>query len=121
MIKLYYKKQIGKNGEDIAANFLNQKGYTILDRNFNSWWGEIDIIAKDKNEIVFVEVKTRSSKEYGNASEAVDAKKKKHLLKTIEYYIYCNNLQNSFIRIDVIEVYFSGGKVKINHIKKAIE
>ena len=121
MINIYYKQQIGRNGEDIVADYLCKKGYTILDRNFNSGWGEIDIIALDKNEVVFVEVKTRSNKKYGNAAEAVDFNKKKHLFKTIEYYLYCKKLHNIFIRIDVVEVYFSNGKVKINHIKKAIE
>ena len=121
MIRIYYKQQIGKNGENIVADYLHKKGYTILDRNFNCWWGELDIIAQDKNEIVFIEVKTRSSKQYGNAAEAVNNIKKKHLYKTIQYYIYCKGLQNSFIRLDVVEVYFSNGKTNINHIKRAIE
>ena len=121
MINIYYKQQIGKNGENIVANYLYKKGYTILDRNFYCWWGEIDIIAQDRNEIVFVEVKTRSNRNYGDASEAVNFNKKRHLFKTIEYYIHCHNLEHYFLRIDVVEVYFSNGKVKINHIKKAID
>ena len=88
---MYYKKQIGKNGEDIATDFLIEKGYQIIERNFNCWWGEIDIIALDKNEFVFVEVKTRSNKNYGEASEAVNTQKKKHLWKAIEYYTYIKN------------------------------
>lgn len=118
---MYYKQQIGRSGEDIAAKYLMQNGYTILERNFNCWQGEIDIIAVDKQEIVFVEVKTRRNRRYGFAVEAVNDIKKKHLWKAVEYYVYSRNLQNEFIRIDVIEVYLNNENIKINHIKKAIE
>ena len=118
---MYYKQQIGKNGENIAVDYLRKNGYKILDRNFYCWWGEIDIIAQDKNEIVFVEVKSRSNNNYGKAAEAVNSVKKIHLWKSIEFYLYVKKIPNSFIRIDVIEIYISDGKVKINHIKKAID
>lgn len=117
---MYYKKQIGKNGEDIATDYLKELGYKIVERNFNCWWGEIDIIAYDKNELVFVEVKTRSSRKYGDAAEAINVMKKKHLWKSVEFYAYVKNLQDEFIRIDVIEIYIKNGKVQINHIKKAL-
>lgn len=118
---MYYKQEIGKSGEDIAANYLTNIGYNVIERNFECWQGEIDIIALDKNEIVFIEVKTRRNRKYGLAVEAVNNNKKKHLWKAVEYYIYSRNLQKEFIRIDVIEVYLNKDKVKINHIKKAIE
>ena len=120
-IKMYYKQEIGKSGEALAAEYLASKGYNIIERNFECWQGEIDIIALDKNEIVFVEVKTRRNRSYGLAAEAVNDLKKKHLWKAVEYYVYSRNLQNDFIRIDVIEVYLNRDKVQINHIKKAIE
>ena len=118
---MYYKQKIGRDGENIAIDYLAKKGYKILERNFNCWYGEIDIIALDKEEIVFVEVKTRTNKRYGYAIEAVDNVKKKHFSKSIEYYIYSRNLQNEFIRIDIVEVYLIGEKIKINHIKKAVD
>ncbi len=118
---MYYKQETGKEGEDIAVEYLERIGYKIIDRNFNSREGEIDIIAIDKDEYVFIEVKTRSNKKYGLASEAVNIQKKKHLLKTIKYYIYLNGLEDNFIRIDVIEVYLKDNKFYINHIKQAIE
>ena len=118
---MYYKQEIGKSGEDIAADYLTSKGCNVIERNFVCWQGEIDIIALDKNEIVFVEVKTRRNKKYGLAAEAVNEIKKKHLWKATEYYVCSRNLQNNFIRIDVIEVYLNKEKVQINHIKKAIE
>lgn len=118
---MYYKQQIGRSGEDIAADYLKQKGYTILERNFNCWQGEIDIIALDKNEIVFIEVKTRRNIKFGYAVEAVNSQKIRHLWKAVEFYVYSHNLQNEFIRIDVIEIYLNGKSIKINHIKKAID
>lgn len=117
---MYYKQETGKSGEDIAVEYLEKKGYTIMERNFKCNQGEIDIIAIDKQEIVFVEVKTRSNKNYGLASEAVNKQKKKHLVGAIKYYIYVRNLENDFIRIDVIEIYINDKKAYINHIKQAI-
>ena len=117
---MYYKKKTGKEGEDIATKYLEKIGYKILERNFNCRQGEIDIIALDKEEYVFIEVKTRSNKKYGLASEAVNIQKKKYLIKAIKYYLYIKGLENKFIRIDVIEVYKNSNKFYINHIKQAI-
>ena len=79
--------------------------------------GEIDIIAKDNDEYVFVEVKTRSNRCYGRPSEAVNDFKKKHILKSTKYYLYLHKLEDKFIRFDVIEVYLYNHKYKINHLK----
>ena len=118
---MYYKQEIGRSGEDIAVEYLEKNGYTILERNFRCNQGEIDIIAIDKQEIVFVEVKARKNKNYGLPSEAVNEQKRKHMIKAIKYYIYLRNLENDFIRIDVIEVYIKDKKAYINHIKQAID
>lgn len=112
-----YKKQIGNAGEDLAIEYLEKIGYEIWQRNFYSRVGEIDIIAKDKEEIVFIEVKSRSTFKYGTPAEAVDENKQKHLYKTAEYFLYKNNLLNSFCRFDVIEVYFKNKDTKIEHLK----
>ena len=117
---MYKNKELGKFGEDIAVKLLLEKGYKILDRNFECNQGEIDIVALDKKEVVFVEVKTRTGKTYGEAAEAVNYYKIKHLLGSIKYYIYKRNLQDEFIRIDIIEVYVQKNNIKINHIKGAI-
>ncbi len=118
---MYIKKETGKLGEDIAVHYLKQNGYVILDRNFECRQGEIDIIALDKKEIVFIEVKTRTSNKYGAPSEAVNKIKQKHMLQTIKYYLYIRNLSDEFIRIDVIEVYINNNVYKVNHIKQAFE
>lgn len=117
---MYERHEIGKIGENIATKYLEQIGYEILQRNFECKLGEIDIIAKDKEEIVFVEVKTRANMLYGKPKEAVDTIKQKHIYKSAEFYIYIKHLENLPVRIDVIEVYKKKEKYFLNHIKNAI-
>ena len=117
---MYYKQKIGKIGEDIATQFLKERGYEIVERNFMAKQGEIDIIAKDKKELVFVEVKTRTNKQYGNPIEGVNLLKQKHLIDTVKYYLYKKHLENNLVRLDVIEVYFYSSVYRIHHIKQII-
>ena len=117
---MYQRHITGKEGEQEAVQYLKKKGYQILETNFFCQRGEIDIIALDKQELVFIEVKTRSNSHDGNPAEAVTRQKQKHIYKTAEYYLYVRNLEQEQIRIDVIEVYFSGQTHKIHHIPKAI-
>ena len=94
------------------------EGYKLLKHRYKTKFGEIDIIAKDKKEYVFIEVKTRTSSKYGMPSEAVDFNKEKHIKKSSQVYVYLNNLENKYIRYDVIEVYFiNKNKYYINHLK----
>ena len=114
------KEKLGKIGEDKAKAYLQKLGYFILARNFKSTYGEIDIIAIDKKEIVFVEVKTRASYLYGEAREAVHNIKRKHMKKTATYFICKNKLEDRFIRFDVIEVYLKNNSFFIKHIKNTM-
>lgn len=98
------KKAIGNLGEDIAADFLKESGYTILDRNFRCRIGEIDIIAKDGSFICFVEVKTRYSTCFGTPREAVSLTKQYHIYRTAQYYIMKKKLFKFSFRFDVVEV-----------------
>lgn len=118
---MYKRHTIGREGEKIASEYLLENNYNIIDRNFRCKQGEIDIIAKDREELVFIEVKTRTNKKYGNPIDAVTNLKKKHIIKAIEYYLYLNKLDNIFLRIDVIEVYKKDNKYCINHIKNVID
>ncbi len=81
----YCNKDIGYFGESIATNYIRNQGYIILERNFTCKLGEIDIIAKDKNFIVFIEVKTRYSSFYGNPSESITFRKQNKIYKTANY------------------------------------
>lgn len=117
---MYFREVIGKWGETLACQYLEDNHYHIVTRNFFCRQGEIDIIAKDiaKNELVFIEVKTRSNLKYGNPSESVNRLKQKHIKQVANYYIYQNHLENVPIRVDVIEVFIEKQLGKIHHIKQ---
>lgn len=115
---MYFKQETGKIGEDLACRYLENLGYTINERNFMCRQGEIDIIAKYKDEKVFIEVKTRKNRKYGDPIEAVTQTKQKHMKRAVEYYLYKNGIKNEYIRFDVIEVYLSKNSYKINHVKQ---
>lgn len=103
-----HNQLIGHEGENRAVDYLIRNGYEILCRNFRCREGEVDIIAKDKkvNEIVFIEVKTRTTLKFGMPHEAVNQIKQKHICEVSNYYIYKNNLEYYKTRFDIIEVYF---------------
>lgn len=113
--KNFHKKILGAVGEKSAVNFLKKQGYKILEKNFKTRVGEIDIIAKDGEEIVFVEVKTRTSDNFGEPSEAVNHKKQEKYHYVAEQYLLKKGLQEAICRFDVIEV----KSEQINHIKSA--
>lgn len=110
-------KDLGNYGENIAVQFLEKSNYEIIERNFLCKQGEIDIIAKRKHEIVFIEVKTRTNKKYGKPREAVNFVKKEHIWNSAKYYLYINDLFYEYIRFDVIEVCLDNNKVCVNHLK----
>jgi len=98
-----YKIRIGRYGENLAAQFLARNGVEIIDRNFYTRYGEIDLIARLGDEILFVEVKTRTGNDFGYPEEAVDSQKIKHLVKAIEIYLD-NKRLSAFWRLDAISV-----------------
>jgi len=112
---------IGVFGEEQAAKYLKKRKYKIVTRNFKTIFGEVDIIARNKKEIVFVEVKTRSSKSFATPAEFVDNEKISRITRVAEFFIKHYKCQLS-PRIDVIEVYISitGDKYtveRINHLE----
>lgn len=100
-------KDTGNYGEDLACKYLKKLGYKIIERNFRIRGGEIDIVARDKNILVFVEVKTRWSKEFGPPSESMTFWKIKHLLKTAMFYVMKIGWGEKEYRLDFISVDFS--------------
>lgn len=98
-----YKIKLGRLGEIIAARFLEKNGFKVIDRNFYTRYGEIDLIAENGDEILFCEVKARTSSEYGYPEQAVDYYKIRKILKAIGVYLQARDL-NKFWRLDVISV-----------------
>ena len=117
---MYERHELGKDGEEQATDYLKNKGYEIIERNYECRQGEIDIIAKDKEEYVFIEVKTRQNLHYGMPAEAVTPIKENHIWNASKYYIYSHSLENKFIRFDVIEVYKRKNRFYINHIEQVM-
>ena len=98
------KNIYGKTSEIIASNFLKQKGYKILATNYKNKIGEIDIIAKDKKTIVFIEVKARNSKAFGHPFEAIDSEKQLKIRRVAELYLITKHLTESPCRFDAISI-----------------
>ncbi len=117
-----YKKTFGNHGEDAAVKYLKKNKYIILDRNFNVHGGEIDIIAKKGDYVIFVEVKTRSNDDYGGGLEAVNYTKQQRMIKAAQ--IYMMRLGDVPVRFDVVVVngFMKGKKFikeNIEHIENA--
>jgi len=108
----------GTDGEELAAGYLTENGHVILEKNWRFGREEIDIIAKKKDMLIIVEVKTRSGSFFGEPEEFVDRQKQRHLIKAANGYIEKNNLDLE-VRFDIIGVILSGKKHKINHIEDA--
>jgi putative endonuclease len=99
-----FKKTLGKEGEDRAAQFLARKGYTILERNYSTRSGEIDLVALHNGQVVFVEVKTRTSDAYGAPELAVNPRKQLRMIKAALGYIKYKKLHQMPCRFDVVAI-----------------
>lgn len=109
---------LGKLGEDLAADYLHKEGYEIVEKNWVFQKAEIDIIAKKKNVLTIVEVKTRSTIEYGDPQNFVNSKKIKLLVKAVDEYVTQNNLELE-VRFDIIAVSKDATNYKIDHLQDA--
>lgn len=115
-------KDTGELGEDLATKFLNKQKFSIITRNYRLNNGEIDIIAEDGDDLVFVEVKTRSSIKFGTPAEAVNFLKQQQIIRVAQEYISQHNLFHKNIRFDVITVLLEINKApEITLIKHAFE
>ncbi len=116
------KRELGIWGENLAAKYLADHGYTILDRNARTPYGEIDLVAREKDVTVFVEVKTRSSNSFGYPEEAVTPAKQAHFLAAVQAYIQAHPELDGDWRLDVIAVrrYPTGRSPGIRHFENAI-
>jgi putative endonuclease len=112
------KIKIGKQGEDLAADFLVQKGFDVVARNYRHKHAEIDLIVRKDDWLIFVEVKTRSSTAFGEPESFVDWKKGRKIMEAAEEYIFANDW-HGHIRFDIIAVTL-GHPPKIVHFEDAI-
>ena len=110
--------EIGKQGEEVAVDYLLKNGYEIIERNYQARKAEIDIIARKGDWLIVIEVKTRTSVDFGNPEDFVDKKKIKLLVKAIDEYVQETDLDLE-IRFDIIAVLKNGNEFSIEHFEDA--
>ena len=109
-------KPLGRKGEDLAASHLRNLGWEILERNYRTKLGEIDLVCRDHDSIVFVEVKTRASADFARPDESVTQRKRAKLRRLVEDYLVTHRLESRDVRFDVLGVTLSGRRPEFEHI-----
>lgn len=102
-------RKTGDSGERIAAGVLKKAGYKIIETNHKNPLGEIDLVTRHNSQIVFVEVKTRTTLSHGTGAEAVTRAKQRHIIRTALYYLKTNNKTHADIRFDVVDINLGAG------------
>jgi putative endonuclease len=110
----------GKRGEDLAHRYLQSKGYTIIGRNYRTRGGtaEVDLIARDGDTVVFVEVKTRATDRFGAPEEAVDREKRRRIVRAASDFLFRTDWNRDRVRFDIVSVLF-GETESVEHIRDA--
>jgi putative endonuclease len=112
---------VGRTGEDVAVQYLLQRGYYILERNYRCRFGEIDLVARDGDTLTFIEVKTRRSRTFGPAAAAVTHTKQRHLIKASQMYMVQHGKRDDLCRFDVVTIDMDGQESRIELIKDAFQ
>ena len=112
---------LGARGEEIAVRYLRERRFKIIERNFTTPLGEIDIIARNGRTLAFVEVKTRSSPAFGSPAEAVGSRKQHQIIKAANWFLASGRGRGLQPRFDVIAVLVRAGQVDVEHIPAAFE
>jgi len=111
---------LGKWGEEQALGYLRRQGMRILQRNFRTPVGEIDIIARQRKELVFIEVKTRRGISFGYPQDAVNARKQRQIIRTAQWFLQQEKIENLQPRFDVVAILCqSDGRAQIQHLPNA--
>ena len=110
--------ELGKKGEQLAVNFLVKNGYGIVERNYRFDKAEVDIIAKKDNVLAIIEVKTRSTNDFGNPQDFVKPKQIQRLVKAVNEYVIENDLDVE-VRFDIVAIVKDGKSFEIEHLKDA--
>jgi putative endonuclease len=117
-----YRQKLGQSGEQVAARYLKDSGYTILETNYTTRFAEIDIIAVTKDCLVFVEVKARTSLKKGFPREAVHVGKQHKIIQAAQQFLKTHSSDDwRHVRFDVMEIYFDNDEPRINHIPHAFQ
>ncbi|UFU08400.1 YraN family protein [Ruania halotolerans] len=112
------KDELGRFGEDLAADWLTQAGLDVLDRNWRCREGEIDLVARDGHDLVVVEVKTRRTLAFGHPAEAVTAAKLRRLRRLAAQWLAAHEVRPAGIRLDVVAIWRpDGAPIRVQHLR----
>lgn len=100
--------KLGSRGEALAWNFLKKQGYSILEKNYRTRFGEMDVIARKEKVLVFIEIKTRRDNRFGTPEEAVDWRKRQKLVRVAQAFLQTQGLENHASRFDVLSINWDG-------------
>ncbi len=114
------RQLLGRYGEDRACDYLQALGYSILERNWRCRIGEIDIIARDRDRLVFIEVKTRSAQGFGHPFESITETKAARLRRLVAAWCEHRQVSGIKVRLDAIAVLVRAGRVNIEHLKQVL-
>lgn len=121
MIPGISKLLLGRGGERLAEQFLRNKGYMVVERNYRCTGGELDLILLDGPIIVFVEVKTRTGPAFGTPLEAVESRKQRKMIRAAQVFLTARKLNQREARFDVVGISWLGSKPVVEHIQNAFE
>lgn len=110
--------ELGKKGEQAAVNFMKNKGFNVLKRNWRMYRHEIDIVAEDEEHIIFVEVKTRTTRQWGNPEDFIGKAKIRRIVEAADLYLQINDIEKP-ARFDIISAVWDGQVFEIEHIDDA--
>ena len=113
-----YHNELGKKGEQLALDYILQQGYAIVERNYRFDKAEVDIIAKKEDILAIIEVKTRSTSDFGNPQDFVKPKQIQRLVKAVDEYVTVNDLDVE-VRFDIIAITKEGKGFNIEHLENA--
>ncbi len=118
-----HRIRLGKWGEDVAVRFLQEKGYVLVATNYRCRWGEVDIVAQEGDDLVFVEVRTRRGVEFGTPEESITPAKARRLVATAQEFLQEHDLVHADWRIDLIAIRLDGDRrvPDITHLRYAVQ
>jgi putative endonuclease len=115
------KQVLGKEGERIAEQYLKEKGYKLVERNYRCAAGEVDLIVLDRRVIVFVEVKTRTGHGFGTPLEAVQPRKQRKMMQAAQFFLTQKKLHQRDARFDVVGISWPGQEPMVEHVENAFD
>ena len=118
-----HRQSLGRRGEALARRHLESRGYVVIETNYRTRGGEIDLVTEHRGKLVFVEVRTTSTRSFGSPEESITRKKRKHLIRTARHYLNARDRADRDWRVDVVAVEFGrGGRVdRLEIVENAVE